>query len=87
MPVIVRIGYCDFLAKNEAAAAKAMAALVSLTPITCTRWGGREVWFPDDKDYSAKIALTHVRASQLLPERPKKVIEEVEQLQLPERTS
>lgn len=86
MPVIVRIGYCDFLAKNEAAAAKAMAALVSLTPITCAQWGGREVWFPDDKDYSSKIALTHIRTSQLLPERPKKVIEADGFLQIPERT-
>jgi hypothetical protein len=70
MPIIVKIGYQDFLVRSEAQAAKAVAALVGCVRLDSCLHGGKFHYWPSDRDSS--VGTETISSSQLHASDPSK---------------
>lgn len=69
MPTIVKIGYQDFLVKNDAIVLAAMKAMVGAIALESTYENGREIYWPSERP--AKFSVESISSEQLFRSDPR----------------
>jgi len=90
MPIIVKIGYQEWLVKNEAAAFSAIKALTGAVRVQSRHVGTgktfRQLYWPDN-DHENELSLKTVNTNQLVARDPGESDPFEEPKQLPFRTT